>query len=81
MTIIFMIMSLFKTHCSDAKLVSNEGREFHVHRLVLCGQSPVFRSMLQSEHWASDRQEGNKVHPQTLLIIPMTIMNADYASI
>ena len=46
---------------SDAKLESSEGEEFYVHRLVLCGQSPVFKSMLESEHWSSDRQEGNKV--------------------
>jgi hypothetical protein len=46
---------------SDGQIVTNEGETFHVHRLMLCGQSPVFKSMLESEHWTVDREEGNKI--------------------
>ena len=46
--------------CSDCVLVSSDGEKFHAHKLVLCAQSGVFRSMLESEHWVDSRQ-GNQV--------------------
>ena len=46
--------------CSDCVLVSSDGEKFHAHKLVLCAQSGVFKSMLESEHWVHSRQ-GNQV--------------------
>ena len=36
---------------SDVVLISEDGVRFHAHRLVLCAQSPVFKSMMDSDLW------------------------------
>eukprot|EP00800_Vazella_pourtalesii_P016948 TRINITY_DN500_c1_g1_i4.p1 TRINITY_DN500_c1_g1~~TRINITY_DN500_c1_g1_i4.p1 ORF type:complete len:520 (-),score=130.52 TRINITY_DN500_c1_g1_i4:697-2256(-) len=38
---------------SDVTLVSKEGQKFYAHRLLLCSQSPVFKSMFESGLWES----------------------------
>lgn len=48
----------YNTLCSDAQIVTSDGDVFYIHRLVFCGQSPVFKSLLESEYWATD---SNKV--------------------
>lgn len=36
--------------------MTSEGEAFYIHRLVFCGQSPVFKSLLESEYWATDNK-------------------------
>ena len=38
-------------------LVAEDGKRFHGHRLVLCAQSPVFKTMLDSDLWAASRDK------------------------
>ena len=42
-------------------LVSNEGEKFYAHRLMLCGQSPVFHSMMESEVWKNTNSQDGEV--------------------
>lgn len=38
-------------------LVSEDDCRFHAHRLVLCAQSPVFKTMLDSDLWTESRNK------------------------
>jgi hypothetical protein len=40
---------------SDVVLVTSDDKRFHAHRLVLCAQSPVLKSMLDSDLWAESK--------------------------
>jgi len=42
---------------SDIVLVSEDGERFFAHRLVMCAQSPVFKTMLDSELWAESKNK------------------------
>ncbi len=42
---------------SDVVLVSEDGQQFFAHRLILCVQSPVFKTMLDSDLWADSRNK------------------------
>lgn len=42
---------------SDVVLVSQDGAKCHAHRLVLCAQSPVFKTMMDSDLWAESRNK------------------------
>ena len=44
------------TSPTDLVLVIEE-RDFHVHRQILCDCSPVFRVMLESEHFSEKDQK------------------------
>lgn len=42
---------------SDVVLVSEDGQRFFAHRLILCVQSPVFKTMLDSDLWADSHNK------------------------
>ena len=42
---------------SDVVLISEDGRRFHAHRIVLCAQSLVLKTMLDSEVWADSKNK------------------------
>ena len=42
---------------SDVTLIADDGKRFHGHRLVLCVQSPVFKSMLDSDLWVESKNK------------------------
>ena len=42
---------------SDVVLVSEDGQSFHAHRIVLCAQSLVLKTMLDSEVWADSKNK------------------------
>ena len=48
---ITLTFPVLTTPHSDVILVSDNGQHFHAHRLVLCVQSPVFKTLLDSELW------------------------------
>ena len=65
---------------SDVELISVDGSRFHAHRLVLCAQSPVFKSMLDSELWVESRNK--EVGCLMLIALPLSmatrILNTAY---
>ena len=42
---------------SDVVLISEDGKRFFAHRLVLCAQSQVFKAMLDSDLWTESRNK------------------------
>lgn len=42
---------------SDVILVSDDGQKCYAHRIVLCAQSEVLKTMLQSEMWAESKNK------------------------
>jgi hypothetical protein len=42
---------------SDVVLMTSDEKRFHAHRLVLCAQSPVLKSMLDSDLWAESKNK------------------------
>ena len=53
------------------ELISVDGSRFHAHRLVLCAQSPVFKSMLDSELWVESRNK--EVGCLMLIALPLSM--------
>ena len=49
------------TH-SDVVLISEDGQRFFAHRLVMCAQSPVLKTMLDSELWAESKNKEVWMH-------------------
>ncbi len=56
---------------SDLELISEDGSRFHAHRLVLCAQSPVLKSMLDSELWVESRNK--EVGYLMLIALPLSM--------
>ena len=52
-----MVSYLNNPSLSDVVLVSEDGQRFFAHRLVLCVQSPVFKTMLDSDLWADSQNK------------------------
>lgn len=42
---------------SDVVLISAEQQRFHAHRLIMCAQSPVFKTLLDSDLWVESRNK------------------------
>ena len=42
---------------SDVVLVSEDKQTFHAHRIVLCAQSVVLKTMLDSDVWAESNNK------------------------
>ena len=60
--LIFPHPSCSSSLLSDVVLVSSDGDRFYAHRLLLCGQSPVFHSMMESAIWRdTSSQDSNEV--------------------
>ena len=49
------------SNSSDVVLISEDGKRFHAHRLVLCAQSAVFKAMMASQEWGTSKR--NEVCP------------------
>ena len=46
----------FHSNFSDVVLISEDGKRFHAHRLVLCAQSAVFKAMMASQEWGTNKR-------------------------
>ena len=46
----------FHSNSSDVVLISEDGKRFHAHRLVLCAQSAVFKAMMASQEWGTSKR-------------------------
>ena len=60
--VLMLIASIpFHSNSSDVVLISEDGKRFHAHRLVLCAQSAVFKAMMASQEWGTSKR--NEVCP------------------
>ena len=41
---------------SDVMIISEDGRHFYAHHLVLCAQNPIFKNMLDSDLWMESKK-------------------------
>lgn len=57
-----LTMYLNTPSLSDVVLISDDGKKFFAHRIVMCVQSQVFKTMLDSDLWAESH---NKEVPST----------------
>ena len=49
-------LDCFHSIYSDVVLISEDGKRFHAHRLVLCAQSAVFKAMMASQEWGTSKR-------------------------
>ena len=61
---------------SDVVLVSEDSQRFHAHRIVLCAQSLVLKTMLDSEVWADSKNK--EVHDLYMYEVSKHIITARY---